>query len=410
MTASATQDLSRFSLDFRGFAVSGVTVDGQPATFERVEGPGDSDPWKLRITPAAPIPDGQTFAVAVAYSGTPPVVTDPDGSTEGFLQTSDGAIVVCEPMGSMGWFPNNDHPSDKATFKLSMTVPSGLTVVGNGTLESSEESGATRTWVWRESHPMATYLATATTGAFTVSESDPAGAPHLYDALDPSGDPLGVVSHLEIEGAALRLYATTYSEYPFGWSGGIVDNTPVVTYSLETQTKPVYPLAIAASESTVAHELAHQWFGDSVSVARWEDIWLNEGFAEFSSWYYDEKTNAGTPTKQRFDDTYAAHPAGDAFWSVPPARPADGADLFDSNAMYTRGAMTLAALRQKLGDPAFFAILRQWTTDHRYGNVQTSDFVDLVKARSGLDPARLDEFFTDWLYEADRPEITYANL
>jgi hypothetical protein len=410
MTAAATQDLTRFSLDFRGFTVSKVTVDGQPATFARVEGPGDADPWKLRVTPAAPIPDGATFAVAVTYGGSPPVVTDPDGSTEGFLQTSDGAIVVCEPMGSMGWFPNNDHPSDKATFDLSMTVPAGLTVVGNGTLVSSASSGTSRTWVWQENHPMATYLATATTGVFSVSESDPTGAPHLYDANDPSGDPLGAVSHLEIEGAALALYGATYGEYPFSWAGGIVDNTPSVSYSLETQTKPVYPLAIAASESTVAHELAHQYFGDSVSVARWEDIWLNEGFAEFSSWYYDEKANGGTTTKQTFDDTYAAHPEGDAFWSVPPARPADGADLFDTNAMYTRGAMTLAALRQKLGDVTFFAILRRWVTDHRYGNVQTSDFIALVKERSGLDPGRVDQFFQDWLYNADRPAITYANF
>jgi hypothetical protein len=406
MTARATQDLGRFSLDLEGFTVSAVTVDGAPAAFERHDTPDQGavpGAHKLRVTPPAPIAGGSTFAVVVSYSGTPPTITDPDGSGEGFLPTGDGAFVAGEPMGSMGWFPNDDHPSDKATFKLSLTVPLALTAVGNGILVSSATSGTTRTWVWQETHPMATYLATATLGTFAVTESDHAGL-HYYDAIDPSAGPS---SGQADEPAVIALYTSKYGPYPFSVAGGIVDNAPTVGYSLETQTKPIYPLGPVADDATVAHELAHQWFGDSLSPQRWEDIWLNEGFAEFSSWLFVQSTGGAT-TQSHYDDLYAQNAAGAGFWKVPPAAPPTAADLFDQDAMYNRGAMTLEALREIVGDAPFYDILKTWATDHAYGNVTTSEFVDLVKAKSGRDPARIQAFFGDWLYDADKPAITPA--
>ncbi len=400
MTALATEDLSRFSLDFQGFTVSTVTVNGGAATFSRVN---SGATHKLRVTPATPIVAGSTFTVTTGYSGSPPTITDPDGSDEGFMQTSDGAFVAGEPMGSMGWFPSNNHPSDKATFKLAMTVPAADTVVSNGLLLSDTANGLNHTMVWQETHPMATYLATATLGVFTVTQSTHDGLPY-YDAIDPTAGPS---AGMAVEPDVLALYDCLYGAYPFSIAGGIVDNAPTVGYSLETQTKPIYPLGPIADEATVSHELGHQYWGDSLSPARWEDIWLNEGFAEFSSWRFLEQTGDST-TQKRYEDFLADHPASDSdFWGVAPAAPATAADLFDTNAMYNRGAMTLEALREIIGDDAtFYGILRTWASEHAYGNVTTSQFIDLVKARSGKDPARIGAFFQDWLYDTDRPTIT----
>jgi aminopeptidase N len=401
MTAKATQALTRFSLDFQGFTVTAVTVNNQPATFTRFDaGTEPLDAHKLRVTPSVPIADGSDFTVAVTYSGVPPAITDPDDSGEGFLPTSDGAFVVGEPMGSMGWFPNNNHPSDKATFKVSMTVPMTHEVVGNGVLESETTQGLNKTYVWNETHPMATHLATATVGVFTVAESTAAGLPY-YDASDPlAGPSLGVGS----EPAVIALFENRFGPYPFSITGSIVDNFPTAGYALETQTKPIYPSGLAADDATVSHELGHQWFGDSLSPARWEDIWLNEGFAEFTSYLFQA---GGGSTESYYNSTYA-RPAG-SFWSIPPATPPTAADLF-AGAIYERGAACLAALRIIVGDVEFFDVMKTWATDHRYGNVTTSQFIDLVKAKSSKPDARLDQFFQDWLYDADKPAITPANF
>lgn len=404
MTAKAWpgQALGRFSLDFQGFTVTSVTVGGQPAKFTRFDGgAGPYDAHKLRITPASPIPADSTFVVVVAYSGVPPEIVDPDGSSEGFLPTDDGAFVVNEPMGSMGWFPNNNHPSDKATFKVSMTVPAALDVVGNGLLESNTLNGISRTFVWNETNPMSTYLSTATIGRFTVIPTTVNGLPY-YDATDPAAGPgTGVLN----EPAIIALFEERFGEYPFAITGSIVDNFPTVGYALETQTKPIYPLGAFAGDATVAHELGHQWYGDSLSPLRWEDIWLNEGFAEFTSYLYLE---GGGPTDSYYASTYSK-PPDSPFWTVPPAVPPTGAELFDP-AIYERGAAALAALRIIVGEGEFFDIMKTWATDHRYGNVTTSQFVALTKARSSKPDARLDQFFQDWLYDADKPSIIPTNF
>ena len=162
VTATATQDLSRFDLDLRGFQISKLTVDGVAAAFAR-------DGQELVITPPTGIRTGSTFRVAVDYSGVPEVIVDPDQSIEGWIPTDDGAFVVNEPQGSPGWYPCNDNPRDKATFDFAVTVPEGLTALANGVLVSSATNGGRTTWVWKESDPMSTYLATSTLGRFDLS-------------------------------------------------------------------------------------------------------------------------------------------------------------------------------------------------------------------------------------------------
>jgi aminopeptidase N len=198
---------------------------------------------------------------------------------------------------------------------------------------------------------------------------------------------------LALQPAMIDFLDDLFGPYPFTSSGAIVDDDSV-GYALETQTRPIY--SQWADESTVAHELAHQWVGDSVTPELWRDIWLNEGFATYAEWLWDESRGRGT-VQQRFDGVYAT-PADDPFWSTPPGDPS-AQTLFDA-ATYDRGAAALQALRVKIGDPAFFTLLRRWATENADGNVDTADFVALAEGVSGQE---LDGFFTTWIYRPGKP-------
>jgi aminopeptidase N len=392
MTALARQDLSRFDLDLSGYRVSRVSVDGRAATFRR-------NGQELVITPAQGLRDGHRFRTVVDYAGTPRTVRGSPvifGSAYGWIYTKDGAVVACEPDAARTWLPSDDHPSDKATFRFAVTVPRGRTAVANGTYVAHHAHADTDTFVWSQPQPMATYLATVDIGRWTWHRSrTPAGVPMLT-AVDPRLD-------AEARGRGVaRLtarvtddWARSFGRYPFSSTGAIVDDVPDIGFSLETQTRPLY--GFAPDEVTLSHELAHEWFGDSVSVRTWRDIWLNEGFATFGSWLWAEHTG-GASTIHAARHAYRSIPAADPFWHQSVADP--GRDTMFSQAVYYRGAMTLAALRQRIGDQDFFTLLRTWTRTHRYGNATTGEFQALAQHLSG---ERLDHFFRVWLWDKTRP-------
>ncbi|MFE3887264.1 M1 family metallopeptidase [Streptomyces lydicus] len=389
LTARATQNLSAFDLDLQKLTVDSVRVNGRRAHFTRS---GD----EISIRPDFPLRRGGKFTVTLAYHGVPKPLGGPIifGSDYGWMKTKDGVFVACEPNAASTWFPSSDHPGDKATYDIRIDAPKGLTGVSNGRLIASGEAHGRSYAHWRESRPMATYLATATIGKFDVRTGTTPGGTPVYVATDPTL-PTGTVDVYGVTSEATDYWSKVFGPYPFEETGAIVDDMPQAGFSLEVQSKPAY--SAVRSETTIVHELAHQWFGDSVSVRQWKDIWLNEGFASYAQWLWAEHRGS-LSAHDAFRKAYDARPAGDAFWKVKVADPQR--DTMFAQAVYTRGAMTLQALRERIGDTAFFKLLPAWTSAHRYGNADTAQFIALAEKISGQ---QLDDLFTTWLKTDSRP-------
>ncbi|MFI5673273.1 M1 family metallopeptidase [Streptomyces cellulosae] len=387
LTARATQPLTRFDLDLNGLKVTGLTVDHAKAEYRH-------DGQELVVTPRRPLREGRRFQVAVTYDGTPAPVTDPDGSLDGWIPTDDGAFVAGEPQGAMTWFPGNNHPTDKSSYDFTITVPEGKTAVANGVFLGARTARGQTTFRWRQSEPMAAYLATATVGTFKTERYTTRDGIQVYNAVDPR-EASAAAPVLKQLPSVLEWESRLFGPYPFRAAGSIVDRAPDVGYALETQTRPVYDSA--PDLSTLVHESAHQWFGDSVSLTSWKEIWLNEGFATYAEWLYSEQ-HGGKSAQQSFDELYQ-RPADDGLWAFPPGDPGSGANIFGTP-VYARGAMALHALRKAVGDRTFFRILRAWAAGHRYGHGTTPQFVRLSERMSGKD---LDALFQTWLYTPGKP-------
>ncbi|WP_026341150.1 M1 family metallopeptidase [Actinomadura atramentaria] len=395
--ATATQNLSRFDLDFLGpLRISSLTVDGRAATWDR------TGAQELRITPRSGLRAHHRFRVRVAYAGVPQTVDDPALGVSGWVPTADGGVMLNQPTGAATVYPVNDTPADKATYTFTLTAPKDLTTLANGEpLGAATRHGLTTTrWAMRS--PMASELAMIAIGKYDVVRTKARGRANITAtdramAITPENakafntQTADVVAFLE----------SNFGRYPFASTGGIVVKAGV-GYALETQGRPVYDLgrrpgSIPAGD-LLAHELAHQWFGDAVSPAKWADIWLNEGFATYAEWLYAEKYQ-GVPVRQSFDKVYAT-PADDDLWNAKTADPGrDG--IFDAT-VYDRGAMTLQALREAIGDRAFFRLLREWPARYGGGNASTADFIRFAERISGRD---LDRLFTTWLYTPSKPKL-----
>ncbi|MEV4347005.1 M1 family aminopeptidase [Actinoplanes sp. NPDC049596] len=605
ITARATEDLSKFNLDFHGLSVRSVTVDGRTAQWSRS---GD----ELTVTPARGLRKGRTFAVVARYDGVPGLIANESLGDGGVFHTDDGMVIVGQPFSASTLFPVNDHPRDKASYTVRVTVPKGLEAVSNGDLLSHTTKGPWTTWLWNQRAPMASYLATATVGEFRMNsyvknglrffdaidpdlfvrppahsgrqlaisgtgepaykrlsrsvdvpagggkmsfwvsretESDwdfffveartagagywttlpdanghttretgalcayapdvhpfllhyvtatddactPSGTTGAWNAAtgvsdgyeqwsvdlsayagkrvelslsyanDPSYSPPGVfiddivvstgpgTTSFEPDGNTLdgwapggpppgsepnpsqwsvgtvadepattgewvarsfarqpeilKFESSLFGPYPFTSAGGIVDDVAGLGFALENQTRPIYGREFFTdgprSDNVVVHELAHQWYGDSLAVANWREIWLNEGFATYAEWLWSEREGRAT-AQQIFDDTYSIA-AESSFWTLRIGDP--GPDNLFDGAVYDRGAMTLHALRLRIGDATFFRLLKTWATTHAGGNVTTAQFVALAERLSGR---QVDDLFTAWLYTPSKPALTAA--
>jgi len=390
----ATQDLTRFNLDFL-LPVRSVRVDGRRAAFRQV---GDHE---LRIRPTVALAAGSQFRVTVRYAGFP--ARERSGGESNWLADRSEVVAMNEPHMATWWFPANDHPRDKASFDFHISVPRAQTVIANGVLVSRKKRGGARVYHWRATEPMAPYLAFFAAGPFAVERSSCLGVPNVFAVSRRANNaPSRVAEEWAADTCAVATaYSAVLGPYPFGALGGVVTSLQV-GFALENQTRPTYPV-LGMTPGLIAHEVAHQWFGDSVSVNGWRDIWLNEGFAQFLQTYYLTEVVGGRSMQGWLQDTYNGTATDDTFWQIAIGDP--GPDHLFAGAVYTRGSMAVQALRHRIGETAFWTLLRTWVEQRRYGNGSVADFTALATSVSGQD---LTGFFDAWL-TAPRPPARTAD-
>jgi aminopeptidase N len=391
IAATTTQDLSSFSFDF-GLDTSGVTVDGTPANFKSANS-------KLVVTPKSAIAANKPMMVAITYSGVPSKVRMHD--EKHWYATPDGAGSVAEPHYAAFWYPCNDHPSNKATWDVSVSVPNGTAAISNGNLVSSQQVGDRTFWKWSSDKPLATYNSFMAIGRFTVKNTmTPDGHTFFraYSQRLSTTEMKNATSDIEQTPDVIAWESSLFGPYPFAVEGGVAIDAGNQNDAEEFQTKPVYSDVFKHDDiGDIVHENAHQWFGDAVTPKSWKDIWLNEGFARYTEWMWDEHVGKKSAA-QAADDDYKQYDSGDKFWKTAPGDPGAGNLLDDP--VYERSAMTLQALRSTVGDPTFFTILQHRVSEHLYGNDSTDEFISLAERISGKS---LKSLFDTWLYSTSRP-------
>jgi len=360
--------LREFALDLAGFRLQRVVVDGRAAHYTHRAG-------RLRVRPAKAVEAGAAFTVEVHYTGNP----QPLGSQWGGLgweELTDGALVASQPIGAPSWYPCNDRPADKASYQISVTAPSVYTVVVSGRLLSRTAGASSTTWVYEQAAPTSTYLVSVSIGRYEPVQLLGGGSVFAPRRPVPQTGyvPAGLRREFAVDfGRQTRMmdfFEDVFGPYPF-------DEYTVVVADEELDV-PVEAQGLATfgsnhlggqrrSERLVAHELAHQWFGNSLSIGDWRHIWLNEGFAKYAEWLWSE--HSGGPSAATHAATAHAHLARlrqDLTLGDP------GRRLMFDDRLYQRGGLAVHALRQALGEGAFFRMLRGWTAVHRHGVVTTA--------------------------------------
>lgn len=394
---TATDTLSRLSFDFDdSLVVSSVEIGGVDASFEQAD-------TKLRISPAETLDAGIDYSVIIDYSGQPLTVDSGTRIGEiGWFDTPDVSVSVGEPFGARSWYPVNDHPVDKATYTFRLDVDDDFTGVANGVLAEERVESGRRLTTWEMRQPMASYLATVAVGDFTLVQSTPGAGVDVFDAV-PTRLTDVFVGDFELTDEMLVTFTELFGPYPFDEYGVLIADTEL-GFALETQGRSLFSSAFVdgdgSIERIVAHELAHQWFGNNVSPETWQDIWLNEGFASYAEDLWIEFGRNGEISELE------ARLLSRAEGALSPA-PGDpgAAGLFDAS-VYRRGGITLHSLRLAIGDDDFFEILREWNVRFGGGVASTADFVALSEEISGEE---LDDFFVAWLGSGALPELGAIN-
>ncbi|MEX2143717.1 MAG: M1 family metallopeptidase [Anaerolineales bacterium] len=397
--ALATQRLTSLNLEFVGLSISALRVDGMDAMYERQGA-------ELVIYLPQTVAYEQTIQIEINYSGTPGEDVDRDllpEFSEGWIHYGSGLMVAGEPTGSSTWFPVNEHPLDKATYTFSISVPEPYVVAANGLLAKVHDSGTDMTYIWEMSDPIAPYLVTIAIGDFELEESEGPGGLPIRNYFSESVRQ-AVRDDFALQAEMIAFFETVFGDYPYDAYGVVVHDLNL-SFALETATLSVFGDSFT-DENVVSHELAHSWFGNSVGLKSWKDIWLNEGFATYSSELWIEHAYGREAMDTNIRSVYEEFALyGSYFGDLTVGDP--GAESLFGYHVYYRGALTLHALRLELGDQAFFDTLRAYHTRYAHSNASTADFVAVAEEISGQD---LDEFFDGWLYQSALPDIPQMGL
>ncbi|WP_132992376.1 M1 family metallopeptidase [Gordonia zhaorongruii] len=391
ITATSYQQLTRFGLDLAGsMRVDRVTMNGKRSRHSHRSG-------KLSVTPASPIPPGGAMTVVVRYGGSPRPVRSQWG-TVGWEELEDGALCANQPNGAPSWFPCDDHPEAKAPFHIEITTDNPYYALANGRLESTKRRGSQTTWVYDQVEPMSTYLASIQIGQYEHRTLTRGPVP--VHALLPSrlSDEFDVSFQRQVQ--MVEAFTEMFGPYPFSQYTAVVTDDEL-EIPLEAETFSTFGAnhcdGTQDHERLIAHELAHQWFGNSVTCARWRDIWLHEGFACYSEWLWSQHSGGRSADEwaHHYYDKLADDPSSQVLADPGPE------EMFD-DWLYKRGAITLHALRLRLGDGEFFALLQRWTDKYRYQAATTEDFIALA---STFSTDSLGDIWQDWLYSSELPSF-----
>lgn len=393
---SVEEDLDKLTLDLGGAMATRRLSANKGIKITRFRQSGG----KVRITFDDTIAAGTDFVLTVRYGGNPRPIRTAWGEI-GWEETESGALVASQPNGAPSWFPCDDAPSEKATYDIRVTADNPFTVISNGTLVSKKAQNSTTTWHYKVDSPMATYLATIQVGEYTkfkLGRNTTAWAPaHLRARVE---------EEFKQQQEMLDFYESVFGEYPFP-DYQVVITDDELEIPLEAQGLSIFGSNHVAGnhrfERLIAHELAHQWFGNAVGISQWKDIWLNEGFACYCEWLWVEHlgtSNAHEVARSHY--LVLSRKGQDLTLSDPGTR-----DMFDDR-VYKRGAMTIHALRRLLGDEAFFTAVRNYLQDARHGTVVPDDFIGHIEAaatRAGVAQEELAELLDVWLNQKQLPKF-----
>ncbi len=400
LTVEILEETDRLTLDLAHLQVEKVIVTG--ASLSKYHRPHQ----RLVLQFKRALRPGAELTIIVRYSGNPRPVVKPDLGDAGWEELADGVIVAGQPHGAPTWFPCNDRPDDKASYHLSIRADTGYRVVANGRLLDRSRHGSSETWEYEQTEPMATYLATLQIGRYVewqLPAQPECGVPvHVFGPGDL--DPAEFAAAFARQHEMVDVFTRLFGPYPFP-SYTVVVTGDDLEIPLESQSLSTFGRNLVRGDwgatRLIAHELAHQWFGNSVTLERWQDIWLHEGFACYSEWLWSEASGGETTDSQARRHWERQSDLDQDLVLADP-----GPELMFDDRVYKRGALTLHRLRLETGDDAFFDLLRAWVAEHAGGSVTTELFLEFVTERTGVDAVAL---LSPWLFGTALPDLPPAS-